>query len=338
MHAVSLLDDERWEWGAVARAREPFRGRDGVRLSGEPALITLKEVELVDGVVELDVAVTRERSFHGLSWRVRDEENCEAFWVRPHQVGNPDSIQYSPITNGLDAWQLFHGAGFWHSVEFPIDDWFTIRIAFAGDRLQAHVHDLDEPALPCTRLRRVPTAGAVAIRFGGGDLRVGELRYTDDAPILPSLPDEPVLPGAVTRWQVSAAFPEAELEAQLGLERRWTTVEPEPSGLLDLARVNGVRSKANTVLVRTTVESERARRAALALGFSDRALVFLNGEPLYRGSDGYRSRDYRFLGSIGWYDTVYLPLTAGANELVIAVSEDFGGWGIQARLDAGSRG
>ncbi|HEY8238784.1 MAG TPA: hypothetical protein VIF63_05055, partial [Candidatus Limnocylindrales bacterium] len=52
-----------------------------------------------------------------------------------------------------------------------------------------------------------------------------------------------------------------------------------------------------------------------------------------RGDDTYRSRDYRFLGSIGWYDTVYLPLHEGENDLAIAVSEDLGGWGIQARLD-----
>jgi hypothetical protein len=68
------------------------------------------------------------------------------------------------------------------------------------------------------------------------------------------------------------------------------------------------------------------------LGFSDRALVFLNGRPLYDGDDTYRSRDYRFLGSIGWYDALHLPLEEGANELAVAVSEDFGGWGVQARL------
>ena len=71
---------------------------------------------------------------------------------------------------------------------------------------------------------------------------------------------------------------------------------------------------------------------ALELGFSDRAVVFLNGRALYRGDDTYRSRDYRFLGSIGYYDTLFLPLVAGANDLVVAVSEDFGGWGVQARL------
>ena len=56
------------------------------------------------------------------------------------------------------------------------------------------------------------------------------------------------------------------------------------------------------------------------------------GRALFRGDDAYRSRDYRFLGSIGWYDTLYVPLEAGDNELVVAVSEDFGGWGVQARF------
>jgi hypothetical protein len=70
----------------------------------------------------------------------------------------------------------------------------------------------------------------------------------------------------------------------------------------------------------------------LEIGFSDRAAVFLNGQALFRGDDSYRTRDYRFLGSIGFWDTVYLPLREGVIELVVAVSEDLGGWGLQARF------
>ena len=86
------------------------------------------------------------------------------------------------------------------------------------------------------------------------------------------------------------------------------------------------------MLARVVVHADRARHVPLELGFSDRAVVHLNGMPLYRGDDSYRSRDYRFLGSIGWFDTVYLPLQAGQNELVLAISESFGGWGVQARF------
>ena len=37
-------------------------------------------------------------------------------------------------------------------------------------------------------------------------------------------------------------------------------------------------------------------------------------------------------GSIGCWYTLHLPLEAGDNELAIAVSEDLGGWGVQARF------
>ena len=121
------------------------------------------------------------------------------------------------------------------------------------------------------------------------------------------------------------------LPGGLVAERSWTELAAEPSGRTDLARVNGVRDGRNTVLARTTLDAEREEVRVLELGFSDRAVVFLNGRALYRGDDTYRSRDYRFLGSIGYYDTLFLPLVAGANDLVVAVSEDFGGWGIQAR-------
>ena len=54
---------------------------------------------------------------------------------------------------------------------------------------------------------------------------------------------------------------------------------------------------------------------------------------MYGGSNLYRSRDYRYLGTIGYFDELYLPLQRGKNELWLAVSEDFGGWGIQAMFE-----
>jgi hypothetical protein len=50
---------------------------------------------------------------------------------------------------------------------------------------------------------------------------------------------------------------------------------------------------------------------------------------LYDGQDVFLSRDYRFLGTIGYFDDVYLDLKKGKNELWIAVSENFGGWGLK---------
>ena len=71
----------------------------------------------------------------------------------------------------------------------------------------------------------------------------------------------------------------------------------------------------------------------MAIGFSDRCKVYLNGRLLYAGSNGFMSRDYRFYGTIGFWDELFLDLQKGNNEVTIAVSEDFGGWGVEARFD-----
>jgi hypothetical protein len=62
----------------------------------------------------------------------------------------------------------------------------------------------------------------------------------------------------------------------------------------------------------------------MRFGFSDRVRVYLNGDLLYAGADIQASRDYRFLGTVGWYDTLYLPLQRGRNEIVLVVSEGDG--------------
>ena len=291
----------------------------------------LSDVELLDGTIELELAVTGERAFPGVAWRA-GAHHLETFFVRPHQVGNPDAIQYTPAFNGVSAWQLYHGDGFWAPVSFPLGDWFTIRVVFAGSRAEMFVADLGTPAL-VARLRVPPAPGRIGILPGGDELRVARFEHVDEATFsrAPRATD-PEPPGVIRDWEVSNAFAESDLDAAIRAEHGWTAIESEPNGLLDLARVQGIENGRNTVLARTTIRSEQPATRLLELGFSDRAVVYLNGVPLFRGADGYRTRDYRFLGSIGWYDALYVPLEAGENELAVAVSEDFGGWGVQARL------
>jgi hypothetical protein len=334
---VVPFDSERWTW-PVAHTVTHHLGRECVA-AAEPTerfLLTLDDVELTDGVIELELAVSAARAFHGVVWRVQDEENYESFFVRPHQVGNPDSIQYTPVCNGISSWQLYHGPGFWAATSFPIDGWFRIRVAFAGERGEVDVGETTEPTLAIAELKRAVAPGRVGVLIGGPGLHLARFAYDDAAPVAfrgaSAASPAPRSPGVVPEWSISLPFAEDTLDRQSLAAQAWTVLASEPSGLTDLSRANGIRGGRNTVLARAIVRSERDRTTPLELGFSDRAALFLNGTPLYRGDDSYRSRDYRFLGSIGWYDTVYLPLRAGDNDLVVAVSEDIGGWGVQARF------
>ncbi len=337
---VAPLDPVAWRLEDPRHRQTEYLGRPCLEFGDAIQSVPLPGVVLEDGVLEVDLAVARERSFHGLIWRVRDDENFESFFVRPHQVGNPDSIQYTPVNHDIPSWQLYHGPGFWAPVAFPIEDWFTIRVAFAGARADVYVGDLVSPVLQGSELKRPPAPGGIGLSVGGPGLRVARFAYSTEAPVLagPVRTPDAAHAGTIRDWHVSDPFLEAELDGVVRLlpglvaSRVWSPLLAEPTGLLDLARVNGIREGRNTVLARTAIAAPRDIVLPLDIGFSDRAIVFLNGQALFRGDDSYRSRDYRFLGSIGYWVTVYLPLAAGDNELVIAVSEDLGGWGVQARF------
>ena len=64
-----------------------------------PRLTT--SVSFTNGIIEYDVAFTAKRNFIGVKFRQQDAKNSEEFYIRPHQSGNPDANQYTPIFNGL---------------------------------------------------------------------------------------------------------------------------------------------------------------------------------------------------------------------------------------------
>ncbi|MDG2170235.1 MAG: hypothetical protein P8L44_20185 [Opitutales bacterium] len=54
---------------------------------------------------------------------------------------------------------------------------------------------------------------------------------------------------------------------------------------------------------------------------------------IYAGTNAFRTRDYRYLGTIGFFDSLYLNLKQGDNEVLFTLKEGFGGWGMKAKID-----
>ena len=74
-------------------------------------------------------------------------------------------------------------------------------------------------------------------------------------------------------------------------------------------------------------DEQRAGRAVLK--------DFINGKLLFSGDNSYRSRSLRYLGVMTLdHERLALPLVKGDNELIVAVSESFGGWGVTGRFDS----
>ena len=52
--------------------------------------------------------------------------------------------------------------------------------------------------------------------------------------------------------------------------------------------------------------------------------MLVNGKPSYSGNNRWRTRDYRYLGTVGFFDTVILNLEKGDNTTASIAAEKFG--------------
>lgn len=334
------FDSERWTITAQEHRIELYQGKTALYLKGGLALV--EDAELTDGVIEYWCAIPEARGFAGATWRVQDALNREEFYIRAHQSGNPDANQYSPIFNGMSAWQLYHGEGYGAPVEYEFDTWFPVRIVVSGDQAEVFIGDLEKPALFIDDLKRDKASGSVGLYAADfGPARFADFSYQAvDAPqLIGRVERQRSAPaGAIMRWQVSEAFGEKDVDGKVKLApeltrgRTWTALEAEPTGLANLSRVNPVTREANTVFAKVSVVSDTAQTTTIEFGYSDRLRLFVNGTLVYTGNNGYRTRDYRYLGTIGFFDAVTVPLQKGTNEVLFAVSESFGGWGVQAAI------
>ncbi len=146
-------------------------------------------------------------------------------------------------------------------------------------------------------------------------------------------------PGTIHNWQVSQAFREEhvrsihQVDTKWMSQLKWKPTGTELTGLLNLSRFSAVSDSENTIVAKLVVHSDKDQLKKLDIGYSDRIKVYCNGNALYSGNASFRTRDYRYLGTIGYFDAVYLPLKKGENIILIAVSETFGGWGLMAKWE-----
>jgi hypothetical protein len=117
-------------------------------------------------------------------------------------------------------------------------------------------------------------------------------------------------------------------------EAEWQNVRADDAGLLDVSRCHPRKNRGgDCVLARTTLTAEKNGLVRMGFGYSDVITVYLNGRPIYSGNSAYQSRDGSFLGILGYFDTLYLPLRKGRNELLLQVGESSGGWGFCVRRE-----
>lgn len=347
-------DSPRWQLEGQAKPAD-YQGRKALFLDGGAAI--LKDLEMRDGVIDLDVSTPASRGFFGIQFRIANEgANAEWVYLRQHKSGLPDALQYTPVLNTGANWQIYNGPGFTGAVDIPQNTWFHLRLEVAGAQAKLFVKEMDKPALVMNDLKSGVQKGQVALYVLTGATYFSnfEIRTTPDAPWERHLPPMPA--NTLTRWSVSPSYDalarnlDRPLSASENDSIHWQDVEAEPPGFVVLYRYREAPhlrvSFANdfskrlepqpgtkVLYARTTIESDRDQVRKLYIGYSDEVSVFLNGKILFRGRSAQNFRDPGFLGIMNpENDAVYLPLKKGTNELLLAVSELGGGWGFICRL------
>ncbi|MEO8752311.1 MAG: hypothetical protein ABI624_06505 [Casimicrobiaceae bacterium] len=347
-------DSPRWDLQGRA-APAVYQGRKSLFLDGGTA--ELKDLEMRDGVIDVDIATPATRGFFGIQFRIADDgANGEWVYLRQHKSGQPDAMQYTPVLNTGLNWQLYNGPGFTGPVDIPKDVWFHVRLEVVGAQARLYVGDMNKPVLVMDDLKSGVQKGQVALAALTGATYFSnfEIRTTPDAAWERRLPPMPA--GTLTRWSLSPAFDALERNLERPLrpaERdaiRWQDVEAEPPGFVvinryresphprvsfanDFAKRLERQPGMQVVYARTTIDSASDQVKKLYIGYSDDVSVFLNGRILYRGRAAQNFRDPAFLGIVNpENDAVYLSLKKGRNELMLAVSELGGGWGFICRL------
>lgn len=330
---------DRWDTVGANFTTETYLGKESILLKSGAILV--KDADLRDGTIEAEISFPEQRSFPGFAFRVQDLNNFENFYVRPHQSGNPDASQYTPVFNGQAGWQLYQGEGYSKAFTFKFDQWHHIKIDLHGLQAEIYIDDMKTPLIKVTELMTGWKGGKFGLVSGGADLHVANVQYTIKQGSSPAAIPVPATGagGIVTQWQVSNVVNRNLFEKQYQLtpgikdKLTWTTQTSERSGTINLSRYGFLSETNNTIVAKVVIESATDQVRALHFGFSDFVTVYLNDKALYAGSDNFMSRDYRFFGTVGFFDRLFLPLKKGVNELWFVVSENFGGWGVKAKFE-----
>ena len=338
--AQQPFDTSAWSISAAEHRIETYRGRSALLLRDGAAW--LRGSRFQNGTIEFDIAFSEVLGFPGIAFRAATHDDYELFYLREGLSGGPHATQYTPVLHGLYAWQIYAGTPWEASARWTFDRWMHVKLVVSGARAELYV-DGDTAVQVIPRLRGPEGGGAGEVGFvmAPGAARFANLvvrpeREPSNTAAPPSVRDS-TSTSIVRTWRVSPSFAESLLTRggslpALPAPTTWPTLDIEERGIANLARLTGNGGARNTVVAAVTITSDRARTVPVRFGFSDRVRVYLNGTMLYSGNDGFGTHDPDFLGIVGRFDELSLPLKRGPNELWFAVSETFGGWAITADL------
>lgn len=269
----------------------------------------------------------------GFCFHLVDSENYETIYLAPQAGDRLTGIQYDPVMNGSNTWQVFGDADGLAAgpLQPPLrrEHWHKLEVHVWADI--AHVYVDDGPS---------PKA-VFPLRSGLRQGRVGlwgylpsyvmdfEMRQLAAPPPPIHEPKVAVPTGTVREWLV-AQYDE-RLQTFVGPRR----ARSEHNGTLCLNRLFRAAPGARAIVACDIDLPESVHAALLELGYSDRARVWWDGLLVHEGE--WRWDPPESDGRIRpGHTRAELPAAPGRHHLVaeVGVTEPAFGWGATARVVA----
>lgn len=318
----------------------------------------LKHGHFSNGTIQFDVKFVGSR-ITGITFH-QHGETADALYFRPSVdcAVSDDCIQYMPTAHHVFEWDLYGQ----YQTRAPInpDRWNHIKLVVSGGRMNVFVNGASSPTL---------AVGTLHGGFPDGSIRLhGPASYAN-LKIVPNdtegLSCEASIDSArkdrryIGHWLASDPFVmpsrmDAKLQEKTGIDpvyasvpaksARWKPVSPDPGGLINLTRWYGAAQTGPSITgiwLKTTLTSDDAQVKHVDLGWTREVWVFVNGKLVFANKNLWgikgasKEPDGRLSLTNGSFD---LPLRKGANHIVVALDDNFGGgeqhfgWGLEMRL------
>jgi hypothetical protein len=300
--------------------------------------VVLRNVIFENGTIEYDIEAYSSSSIY---FRRNGYREQEIFYLRKrfNQPLNNDCIQYCPVIDGVNMWDVFDQ--FQAPALIKPKEWNHIKLVISGFQMRVYVNDMSKPTLEIPRLEGSQKTGSIAFdgncvisnivikpnqteglaTYEGTDLTNHDANY-----LRKWLISKPIaLPNGTEPYFKN--LPESNI-----FELK---IEAERYGLINLTRQFGENKQREMVWLKIKFNSETAQQKLLSLGFSEEIWVFVNQKNSYTDKNLYRLTNVRKYpdGRLSIQNTtIPIQLQKGENEILIAVANDFYGWGLVARL------
>jgi hypothetical protein len=347
---------QRWQAeGDVTFGHDPD---GGTVLAVNKGYAELKGTDFSNGTIEFDAKFVGRR-ITGITFR-HHGDSADALYVRPSPECpvSDDCIQYMPTAYHVFEWDLYGQ----YQARAPIkpEGWNHIRMVVSGGRMDVFVNGMRSPTLAVDTLLGGSPDGAIRLHGPASYAHMKiDARQTGglsaDAPGSSTALD----PRYIIHWLASTPFVmPARMDAALGENTgvdptyssvptesaTWSPVTPDPNGLINLTRWYGAAQTGNAIAgiwLKTTVTSDREQIKHVDLGWTREVWIFVNGKRVFADKNLYgvegatKQPGGRLALTNGSFD---LPLHQGANAIVVALDDNFGGgeqhfgWGLQMRM------